>query len=199
MTDGDKCHAIALRDKPYCYYHMRLHRNMHADNKPSKAKEKTFEFAFPDSRTAIQLALYQVLSALGSSKIDLKRATAIIYNLQIASQNVPRSVETIPSLPVVCVSETPDGDEVGPDCMSFELPGSCADCTSQDQGCPMCDESELRMLAIAHGVDKDEEQPQTLPQMLKKEIMRQLHGGVMPEARDRIHALMSEKEAETKS
>jgi hypothetical protein len=199
LTDGDKCHAIALREKPYCYYHMRVHRVMAAARKPSKAKEKTFEFAFPDSQASIQLAIYQIMNALGSSQISPKRAGSLLYSLQIASQNVPHSLETIPKTPVICVSETPEGDEVAPDCRSFEMPRSCGDCENPDANCPMCDETEAHILEIAYGVDGDEKRQRTLPEMLKETIMRQLHGGATPEARQKIHALLSKKETEAKT
>jgi hypothetical protein len=170
---------------------------MGAAMKSSKSKEKAIEFAFPDSRASILLGLFQVMNALGSSQISSKRAGSLLYSLQIASQNVPHSLETIPKLPVICVSETPEGDEVAPDCMSFQLPHSCADCITPDPKCPMCDEKEAQILAIAYGVDKEEKNQQTLPEMFKDELMRQLNGGVTPEARRKIRALLNETKAET--
>jgi len=197
LTDGNKCHSIALRDKPYCYYHMRVHRVMGAAMKPSKSKEKAIEFAFPDCRASILLGLFQVMNALGSSQISSKRAGSLLYSLQIASQNVPQSLETIPSQPAICVYETPEGDEAAPDCISLQLPRGCADCIKPDENCPMCDETQARILEIAYGVDEDEKKPGTLPAMLKETIMRQFQGGTTPEARDKINALIQETKAKT--
>ena len=28
-SNGSKCHSPAMKDKPYCYYHLRLHRIVH--------------------------------------------------------------------------------------------------------------------------------------------------------------------------
>ncbi len=188
MTDGDRCHAIALLDKPYCYYHMRVHRVI-ATKKPPKPKKKALDFAFPDSRASIQLALFQIMNAIGSGQTDPKTAGLLLYSLQIASQSVPRSLDTVPKRPVLCVSETPEGDEVAPECRTFEMPHSCADCINPGPNCPLRDEKEARILAIAYGVDKEQKKPLTPLETFGKELMRYLHGGATPEARKAIYAL----------
>jgi hypothetical protein len=186
MTDGSKCHAIAMRDKPYCFYHMRLHRVMGSAMKPSKSKERTFDFTFPDSKASIQLAIFQVMKALGSSEISPKRASSLLYSMQIASQNVPQSVDTIPDRPVTCVYTTPEGDELAPDCISLELPHGCIDCINPDANCPMLDKTQTRILQIAHGVDEDETEQCSFSEKLKQTIMRQLDGGASLDARLKI-------------
>jgi hypothetical protein len=35
-TNGVRCRAIALREKPYCYYHDRLHRVIHKQKAAQK-------------------------------------------------------------------------------------------------------------------------------------------------------------------
>ncbi len=196
MTDGDKCHAIALLEKPYCYYHMRVHRAL-AAKKPSKSKQKTLDFAFPDSHASIQLALFQVMNAIASSQIDSKTAGSLLYSLQIASQNVPRSLQNIPNTPVLCVSETPEGEEVAAECRTFEMPRSCGECMNPTPNCPLRDETEAHILAIAHGVDKEREKPLTPQEMFNQELVRYLHGGATPEARKAINALLEETKAKT--
>ncbi len=124
MTDGNKCHAMALREKPYCFFHMRVHRVVAESKKPSKAKDRKFEFAFPDSQVSIQLSIFQLLNAIGSSQIDPKRAGQLLYCLQIATQNVGHNPVEIPFRGVACVTQSPDGEDMGPECK--DLPASPA-------------------------------------------------------------------------
>jgi len=165
--------------------------------KHAKSKANAIDFALPDSRASIQLALYQVMNAIGSAQIDPKTAGLLLRSLQIASRNVPDSSEMIPSKPVMCVFQTPDGDEAATECGSFEMPQSCSSCKTPTPNCPLRDETELRILAIARGIDSDQkEDPKlTLPQSFAAEFERYLHGGATPQAREKINALIERKKA----
>jgi hypothetical protein len=168
-TNGSKCQAIALRDKPYCYYHMNVHRLMAAARKPSKAKDRDFEFTFPDSPAALQLAVFQVLSALGSSQITLKRAGMILYGLQIAMQSVDRSSISILTNPVHCITQAENGDEFGPDCEA-SAPGECGTCVKLPH-CPVRKEID------AASPDEDPGKPlPPLSEMLRDAIWKSLSG-----------------------
>jgi len=169
MTSGNKCHAIALRDKPYCYYHMNVHRIMAASRKPSKSKDKDFEFPFPDSHASLQLSAFQVLSALGSSQIDLKRAGMILYCLQIVSQGLDRSSIGRPSNPIHCISRAENGDEFGPECEASG-PTECGKCVELEQ-CPVIAE----IASTESGAQAGEPIP-SLPQMLRDAIWENLSG-----------------------
>ena len=89
MPNGAKCHAPALRGKPYCYFHTRLHR--FAAEPPIPPTDPPAPLL--EDRSAIQIALAQVLDALCSSRIDPRRAGLFLYALQIASQNVARNLD----------------------------------------------------------------------------------------------------------
>jgi hypothetical protein len=132
MPNGYKCRAYALRDKPYCYFHSRLHRLL---AKQTRSPDEPFEFPVPEDRSAIQLALAQVLNSLASSKVDLKRAGMVLYCLQIASQNVDRRRDIVPRLTVESLSTTDDGEEMGPDKSVCEPPEDCVGCDKRDS-CP---------------------------------------------------------------
>jgi hypothetical protein len=91
MPNGCKCHAIALRGKPYCYFHISPRRPARTPRPSSRAPLK---FPVLDNRAAIKTAVTQVFDALSSSKIDPRRAKLLLYGLQIASQNVNRRRQT---------------------------------------------------------------------------------------------------------
>jgi hypothetical protein len=125
-SDGYKCCSIALAGKPYCRHHMRVHRAMTQACKSSKSETVSFEFDFPDSRQAIQLALFQILNAIGSGQIDPRRAGSLLYGLQIATQNVDHS-HPLGARPAHCVTLDENGDEMGPVCDGTG-PGECGKC-----------------------------------------------------------------------
>jgi hypothetical protein len=168
LTSGAKCHAIALRDKPYCYHHMRVHRLMAAAKKPSKAKEKTFDFDFPDSMVSIQSALYQVMNAIGSSQVSPQRAGSLLYSLQIASQNVDRSSTGFHGT-VHCITQAEDGDELGPDCEASG-PGECGECVHLEE----C--RTIRESIAARSAGQSGKPMRTLPEMFKDAFLRNLSG-----------------------
>ena len=93
MPSGAKCHAPALRGKPYCYYHTRLHRFTAA---PPIEVDGNLRLGVLEDRSAIQIALAQVLDALYSGRLDPRRAGLSLYGIQIASQNVERNPLIIP-------------------------------------------------------------------------------------------------------
>lgn len=109
MPNGAKCHSPALHDKPYCYFHARLHQMAARPKSP----EEPLAIPVLEDRCAIQLALSQVLSALATAKIDPRRASLLLYGLQIASQNVERGGLVLPLYGVTSVEISEDGNELG--------------------------------------------------------------------------------------
>ena len=132
MPNGRKCLAPALRGKPYCYFHTRLHRFAAA---PPRAPDEPLKLPIMEDRSAIQLALAQILDALGSSQLDPRRAGLFLYALQIASQNVDRNVDIVPITAVHSITRTSAGDELGPKTPTCPYPFECATCDVAD-GCP---------------------------------------------------------------
>ena len=67
-----------------------------------------------EDRTAVQIVLTEVLRALAVNQLDAKRASLLLYGLQIASANCSR-LDQIGNLHSVRRLElTPEGEEVGP-------------------------------------------------------------------------------------
>jgi hypothetical protein len=79
---------MALKGKPYCYFHSGPRRS-----KVSKASGAMGALHLPvmRDRAAIQTGVAQILNALSRSGIDNKHASLLLYGLQIASQNVDRT------------------------------------------------------------------------------------------------------------
>lgn len=136
MTNGSKCRSYALKDKPYCYFHTRLHQQRLGQ---SVSASEPLLLPVLEDRSAIQLALAQVLNALGSSHLDTRRASLFLYGLQIASQNVDRQADILPKYSVDSVSSNSDGEELGPEIRLCEPPDECSSCdrrdTCEDFGC----------------------------------------------------------------
>jgi hypothetical protein len=135
MPSGRNCQAPALRGKPYCYFHTRLHRFTAA---PPIAEKDDLHLPVFEDRSAIQIALAQVVDALCSSHIDTRKAGLLLYALQIGSQNVERKYDIIPMFGVKSVTQSDTGEELAPVERTCK-PADCATCAD----CDTCDDSSL--------------------------------------------------------
>jgi len=128
MPSGKKCHAAALRGTPYCYFHTRVHHFAKAKPEPKYAPLK---LPLLEDRSAIQLALAQILDALASARIDSKQAGLLLYGLQIASSNISGDA-SVPSGTVMNVTRTPNGGELAP--REFDCdPEDCKQCNGRER------------------------------------------------------------------
>jgi hypothetical protein len=167
-TNGEKCHSVALQGKPYCFFHLRLHNTVAAARKPSKSKDRPIDFTFTDSPAAIQLGVYQVLSALGSTSIDPRRAGLMLYALQVATQNVEHQSTGASRRPVHCMTQTAEGEEMGPEC-SGALVSDCGKC-DEFETCSVLERDNS-------GKIEDDGKPlPSLPQMFQDALWRSLSG-----------------------
>jgi hypothetical protein len=168
-TDGEKCHAVALRGKPYCFFHMRLHKIVAGARKPTKSKDRPIDFTFTDSPAAIQLGVYQVLSALGSLSVEPRRAGQMLYALQVATQNVEDRSTGASGHSVHCVTQTAEGEEMGPECSD----GVISDCGK-------CDQLETCDVVLKLGESDNPEEAgkplPSMPQMLRDALLCSLSG-----------------------
>ena len=112
FTDGHRCGSPCLRGEHLCYYH-------HTTRKPitnpqqRQSRRSAFDLHLPDSndRSAIQLAIGQVLQRIAANQIDPRRAGLLLYGLQIASLNLPKPKrEATPEI----VEEITTDPELGP-------------------------------------------------------------------------------------
>ncbi len=111
MPSGGQCHAYALRDEYFCYFHSQLHR---AAKQPVSLID-SFDIPLLEDRCAVQLTVTRVLRALVNKTIDRQSASTLLYGLQLALQSVDRSSWAIGIGTVKGLSQTPDGDEIACD------------------------------------------------------------------------------------
>ena len=117
-TNGTRCQSPSLTDGLWCYFHHRLHLR-HNTFRPTPATRgylipgQHIELSTLEDRESVQVALSVVINALATGQLDIKRATALLYGLQLASNNA-RSLETKPFAPDVvrCVESSPEGLDV---------------------------------------------------------------------------------------
>jgi hypothetical protein len=134
MPGGRKCDAPALRDMPYCFFHLKLHQKLHNRRAEAKAETATTpvdaEFIVPDieDRISIQLAISEVIQALASNKITFQRAGRLFYGLQLAAQAVEHTRNEYTGYSVRAVSTTENGDELGPEEFMCEDKDNCNKC-----------------------------------------------------------------------
>ena len=114
-TNGLQCEAPALSGETYCYFHTRLHRR-HAAFRHTEVTRgylvpgQHIELAPIEDRDSVQLALSVVINALATGQLEPRRATALLYGLQLASNNsARRPADPLPSDFVRAVSSSPDG------------------------------------------------------------------------------------------
>jgi hypothetical protein len=115
--NGTRCRSYALHGQPRCFWHNSLQqRHLALAAPPSEIPaeyadpeylathpltasyfaQRPLELNLPEieDRSSIQLALSMLLNALARNLIDPKRATPLIYGLQVASSNVRDFQET---------------------------------------------------------------------------------------------------------
>jgi hypothetical protein len=85
--DGQRCHAAALKTKPYCFFHMKFDR-MH--------RRDRIEIPPIEDSTSVLLAIGQVVRALNYETINCRRAGLMLYGLQIAASVASRKEQAEP-------------------------------------------------------------------------------------------------------
>ena len=86
FPDAHRCGSPALRGEAFCYFH-------HPDRRPvsnpyARRARRGFHLTPPTNRRSLHNALNQVTVRLAANKLDVHRASLILYSLQIASQNL---------------------------------------------------------------------------------------------------------------
>ncbi|MGC1294880.1 MAG: transposase [Alloacidobacterium sp.] len=94
---GKKCRAIAIRGHHFCYFHLQARRGKYssitpaetvANGGPAPAPQAT-TIAIPmlEDRSALQIALSEVLRAVAANQIDTNRGWLLLSGLRMASKN----------------------------------------------------------------------------------------------------------------
>jgi hypothetical protein len=93
MPRGAKCKAAALRDRPYCYFHNKLHDYTRDGLRDDKAP---LCLASIEDACGIQHALTQIMGAMASGRLDSREGVRLIYGLQVSIQALDRVPQTPP-------------------------------------------------------------------------------------------------------
>lgn len=126
-TNGTRCHAPSLTGTVWCYFHDRLHQQ-HATYHYAPAARgylvpgQHIQLAPLEDRESVQVAISVVINALAIGKLETRRATALLYGLQLASSNA-RGLDLQPSVPEIvrAVETTDDGIDLAEPVTQLEL------------------------------------------------------------------------------
>ena len=113
-TNGTRCKSPSLTAEKWCYFHHRLH-DRHKTYRHTEATRgylvpgQHIELTALEDRESVQLALSCVINALATGRLEAKRATALLYGLQLASNNA-RGLYTEPHANTVrTIEPSPEG------------------------------------------------------------------------------------------
>ncbi len=87
--NGIRCGSPAVRDQVYCYFH-HVYRDHESDRQPFRPDPTGALWNLPllENADGIQMAIQLVLDSVLANKMDLKRASILLYGLQTAAANV---------------------------------------------------------------------------------------------------------------
>ncbi len=114
-TNGLQCQAPSLREATYCYFHTRLHQR-HSTFRPQGEAARYViagqhvQLVALEDRESVQTALSVVINALALGQLETRRATALLYGLQLAAMNAAK-LNTQPYAPNVVrsIDSSPEG------------------------------------------------------------------------------------------
>ncbi len=117
-TNGEQCQSPALNRESWCYFHSRLHQRLRRfrTNETALAAspgDRPIQLNALEDRESVQVAISVVVNALASGQMELRRATALLYGLQLASSNASRPLNRpINSHAVRNVESSPEGEDL---------------------------------------------------------------------------------------
>jgi hypothetical protein len=122
-TNGLQCKGAALAGGIWCYFHHRLHQRHTAFRHTAATRGylipgQHVELSALEDRESVQVALSVVINALATGQLDIKRATALLYGLQLASNNA-RGLYTEP-----CAANTVRTIAPSPEGLDLAEPGA---------------------------------------------------------------------------
>jgi hypothetical protein len=127
-ANGLRCKSPALTDTIYCFFHARLHER-HSNYRHTALSRgylipgQHIQLTALEDRESIQVALSVVINALATGDLESRRATALLYGLQLAGANAAHLNLTPYAPEIVRTAEsTPDG-------LDLAEPGAVLDLT----------------------------------------------------------------------
>jgi hypothetical protein len=127
-TNGIRCQSPALTGFRFCYYHDKTHL---IGTEPH-LRFGPLQLPVPEDSASIQLCIARINDALIRELIDLKKATGLLYGIQIAAQFIDRKKPFDENKTVQSAEHTYDGDELASSEFICEAEddsdGDCKDC-----------------------------------------------------------------------
>ncbi|MGB6744304.1 MAG: hypothetical protein WBE38_11715 [Terracidiphilus sp.] len=109
LPRGTKCKSPALHGGVFCYFHDRLQR-FEQDGQRDE-REPLFLPSLEDA-CGIQMAITQILAALGSGRLENRQAGLYLYGLQLATQLLAQLPEPSPLEMVRTLTTGADGNSI---------------------------------------------------------------------------------------
>lgn len=129
LPSGVRCKSPALRGMSFCYHHESLRRFSSLNSSPEK---QPLQLPSIEEPRGIQIALAQILAALASGRIEPRRASLMLYGLQIAAQLAARTKDPVPQHIVRDTFQENQGDPLAPEQSACEPPEDCPTCSLKD-------------------------------------------------------------------
>ncbi|MGD0345608.1 MAG: hypothetical protein ABSA85_02565 [Terracidiphilus sp.] len=128
--NGLRCESPALRGHQFCYYHSKAH----TVGAEPHLKYGPLQLPTPEDAASIQLSVARISDAIINGRIDLKKATGLLYGLQIAAQSINLKQVFDREKTVQSAEQTADGDELAPEeCIDKNEDGSERFCAATGQ------------------------------------------------------------------
>jgi hypothetical protein len=101
-ADGVRCRSYAMHNKYTCFHHV-------IPDMPDVFSNDAFPLDRPETRDSIQSAIADILVRIAANQMDLKRASSLLYGLQIASTNLTAK-EKVQAAAAAIVPEAPQNE-----------------------------------------------------------------------------------------
>jgi hypothetical protein len=116
-TNGLQCQSPSLTEGPWCYFHSRLYQSHQGFRYTPQTRGylipgQHIELSVIEDPESVQTALSVVINALATGKLETRRATALLYGLQLAGCNATRLTDPSARKVVRSVQSTPEGLDI---------------------------------------------------------------------------------------
>lgn len=130
LPSGRKCHSPALKGQVVCYFHHRL-ESVRLDG--TRADKEPLKLPSLEDARGIQMALTQILSALGSGRINPKLAAVYLSGIRLALQALKHAAAPAPIETVRALDQCDRaGTYIGPEQTHCDPYVDCATCKTKD-------------------------------------------------------------------
>jgi len=151
-TNGLRCESPALKGQPFCYYHSKAH----SVGAEPHLKYGPLQLPTPEDAASIQLSVARISDAIINGRIDLKKATGLLYGLQIAAQSMHIKQRFDQQKTVQSAELTVQGEELAPgEFVCNEDVDNCGACPYAASGeCARQQQTKIEKFGVASASQK---------------------------------------------